>query len=78
MIDTQLIMLEGLPSTGKTTNARFIHIQLERNRINAKWIHEVAMPHPVLFFDEVGFTHDEYERFMQVYPKAADNNRNDI
>ena len=72
MTDTKLIMLEGMPSTGKTTNARFINIQLERNNINAKWIHEVAMPHPVLFFDEVGFTHDEYERFIKTYPKAAD------
>ena len=72
MTDTKLIMLEGMPSTGKTTNARFINIQLERNNINAKWIHEVAMPHPVLFFDEVGFTHDEYERFIKAYPKAAD------
>ena len=72
MVDSQLIMLEGLPSTGKTTNARFIHIQLERNDINAEWIHEVAMPHPVLFFDEVGLTYDEYDRFLKVYPKASD------
>ena len=72
MIDSQLIMLEGLPSTGKTTNARFIHIQLERNNINAEWIHEVAMPHPVLFFDEAGLTHDEYEKFIKTYPEAAD------
>ncbi|MCL1794641.1 MAG: hypothetical protein FWG34_12335 [Oscillospiraceae bacterium] len=71
MIETQLIMVEGLPSTGKTTNARFLHIQLERNNIGAMWIHEVAMPHPVLFFDEAGFTHGEYERFMAAYPKAA-------
>jgi len=72
MIDTQLILLEGLPSTGKTTNARFLHIQLERNGTNAKWIHEVAMPHPVLFFDEAGFTRDGYDRFIEAYPKAAD------
>jgi len=71
MIDTQLIMLEGLPSTGKTTNARFIHIQLERGNINAHWVHEVALPHPVLFFDEAGFTHDEYGRFIKIYPEAA-------
>ena len=32
----------------------------------------MAMPHPVLFFDEVGFTHDEYERFIKTYTKAAD------
>ena len=72
MIDSQLIMLEGLPSTGKTTNARLIHIQLERNHINAKWIHEVAVPHPVLFFDEVGLTRDEYVKFIKTYPEAAD------
>jgi hypothetical protein len=64
-------MLEGLPSTGKTTNARLIHIQLERNNINAEWIHEVAMPHPVLFFDEIGMTYDEYDRFIKAYPEAA-------
>jgi len=72
MIDSQLILVEGMPSTGKTTNARFMHIQLERNNMNAKWIHEVAMPHPVLFFDEVGLTHDEYKKFIGTYPKAAD------
>ena len=57
MIDSQLILLEGMPSTGKTTNARFIHIQLERNNINAKWIHEITNPHPLSFFDEAGLTH---------------------
>jgi len=72
MIDSQLIMLEGLPSTGKTTNARFIHAQLERNSVNAEWIHEVAMPHPVLFFDEAGMTYDEYDKFIASYPVAAD------
>ncbi|MDR3119773.1 MAG: hypothetical protein LBU58_00285, partial [Clostridiales bacterium] len=72
MVDSQLIVLEGLPSTGKTTNARFVQIQLERNGINAEWVHEVAMPHPVLFFDEAGFTHDEYDRFIKTYPEAAD------
>ena len=72
MINSKLIMLEGLPSTGKTTNARLIHIQLERNNINAKWIHEVAMPHPVLFFDEVGFTNDEFDHFLTKYPEASD------
>ena len=72
MIDTRLILIEGMPSTGKTTNARFIHIQLERNGIGAQWIHEVAMPHPVLFFDEAGFTCDEYRKFTETYPEAAD------
>jgi len=72
MIDTQLILLEGLPSTGKTTNARFIHIQLERNNIDAKWIHEITAPHPVTFYDEAYYTHDEYDKFLKTYPQVAD------
>ncbi|MBO5473569.1 MAG: hypothetical protein J6A08_07280 [Lachnospiraceae bacterium] len=72
MIDSQLILLEGMPSVGKTTNSRFIQIQLERQGIETEWIHEVAMPQPVLFFDEVGFTHNEYEDFIQEHPAVAD------
>ena len=72
MIDSRLILLEGLPSTGKTTNARLIQIQLERNGIPARWIHEVSMPHPVLFFDEVGLTYAEYDAFLRTYPESAD------
>lgn len=72
MTDSRLILLEGMPSTGKTTNSRFIQIQLERQGIETEWIHEVAMPHPVLFFDEVGLTHDEYRDFIKEHPTVAD------
>lgn len=72
MIDSQLILVEGMPSTGKTTNSRFIHIQLERNGIKSEWVHEVAMPQPVLFFDEVGLTLDEYQEFTRKYTEVAD------
>ena len=72
MIESQLILLEGMPSTGKTTNARFIHTQLERNNINAKWIHEITAPHPVTFYDEAYFTRGEYDSFIKSYPQAAD------
>ena len=72
MIDTQLILFEGLPSTGKTTNARIINIQLERAGFDVQWIHEVAMPQPVLFFDEVAFTYDEYNEFTEMHLKAKE------
>ena len=72
MIDSQLIMLEGMPSTGKTTNSRFIQIQLERSSMKTEWIHEVAMLHPVLFFDEAGMTYEEYDKFIKTYPQTAD------
>lgn len=71
MINSQLIMLEGMPATGKSTNSRFTHIQLERNNIKAEWFHEVATPHPVLFFHEVGMSYDEYDTLVKTYPEAA-------
>lgn len=72
MVDTRLVLLEGMPSTGKTTNARFIQVQLERNAVQAEWIHEVAMPHPVLFFDEAGMTYAAYDAFIKAYPETAE------
>jgi len=64
-------MLEGLPVTGKTTNSAFIRMQLERNGKKVKWFHEVARPHPTLFFDESCLTRDEYERLLLTCPHAA-------
>lgn len=81
MIDTRLIILEGLPSTGKSTNSQFLQIQLERNRKNVKWIHEVAHPHPVLFLDGWDIPLDKYEEvaveklehFTETAPQNKDN-----
>ncbi|MCL2707716.1 MAG: hypothetical protein FWF03_01230 [Defluviitaleaceae bacterium] len=71
MVDSRLVLVEGLPSTGKTTNARFINIQLERSCIDARWIHEVALPHPALFFDEAGLTYGEYAKLKEKHPETA-------
>lgn len=71
MINTRLIMMEGLPGLGKSTNAQFVLMQLERNGYKAKWIHEVARPHPVLFFDEACLTQDAFRGYLRQYPHAA-------
>jgi len=71
MTDTRLIMLEGLPGTGKTTNSDFLRMQIERGGKQVKWIHEVSRPHPTSFFDEAVFTYGEYESFLKTYPKSA-------
>jgi len=52
MIDTKLIILEGLPATGKTTTSQFLQIQLERNGHTVEWVHEVADPHPTIFIPD--------------------------
>ena len=70
MVDTQLILLEGLPSTGKSTNSDFIRLQLERNGKKVKWIREVTRPHPTLFFSEACLSQNEYEDFLKGYGSA--------
>ncbi len=72
MQNTKLIMFEGVPGTGKTTNAHFLRIQLERNGKTVKWVHEVARPHPTLFFREACMTYTEWDAFLQTYPDAAE------
>lgn len=69
MIDTKLILLEGLPSTGKSTNSSFILSQLNYNGIPARWIHEVARPHPTLYFYEACLDYKEYNLLIEKYPE---------
>ena len=56
----RLILLEGLPGTGKSTNSFKLYEQLLLNGKKADWLHEVSQPHPVLFFTESCMTKEEY------------------
>ena len=62
MIDTKLVILEGLPATGKTTTSQFLQIQLERNGHNAEWVHEVADPHPTIFIPDGLALDEQYKK----------------
>ena len=44
---TRLIMPEGLPGTGKTTNSYRLYDQLVRNERDVCWLHEVSQPHGI-------------------------------
>ena len=68
----RVILLEGLPGTGKTTNAYRLFEQLVRNGWNVRWLHEVSQPHPTLFFSESCLTKAEYRLFQEKYPDAAE------
>ena len=67
----RLILLEGLPGTGKTTNSYKLFEQMVRNGRDVRWLHEVSQPHPTLFFSESCFTKEEYRLFAEEYPQAA-------
>ncbi len=68
----RLIMLEGLPGTGKTTNSYKLYEQLARNGRTVRWLHEVSQPHPTLFFSEACLTKEEYRLFTEKYPDVAE------
>ncbi|ARU60795.1 hypothetical protein CBW65_06585 [Tumebacillus avium] len=71
MRQTKLILMEGLPSTGKSTNSGFLLDQLEKNGQRSTWIHEVARPHPTLFFFEASLDEIEYRDYISRYPQTA-------
>ena len=68
----RLILLEGLPGTGKSTNSFKLYEQLLLNEKKAHWIHEVSQPHPVLFFTESCMTKEEFQNFKKKYPETAE------
>ena len=46
-MDGKLILVEGLPGSGKSSTAQFICDQLQRNGHRARWYYEDETPHPV-------------------------------
>lgn len=71
-MNTQLILLEGLPGSGKSTNSRKIMSNLDIIGKEVKWIHEVARPHPTLFFHEANLTFEEYKDLINQYPEVQE------
>lgn len=49
----KLIIVEGILGSGKSSTARFISLQLERNNLPAELFHESAFPHPILLEEEI-------------------------
>ena len=68
----RVILLEGLPGTGKTTNSYKLFEQMVRNGRDVRWLHEVSQPHPTLFFSEACLPKEEYRLFTEKHPEVAD------
>lgn len=52
MIKTKLILVDGIPGSGKSTTAHFIYRQIEKNGIKVKWVYEEENKHPLLLADK--------------------------
>ena len=51
MLNTKLILVDGITGSGKSTTAHYIARQLEMNGISAKWFHEEEFGHPLHISD---------------------------
>src|SRR5215211_1933804 len=46
-LETKLILADGLSGSGKSTLCQWLELQLQRNNINAHWLFEADVPHPL-------------------------------
>ena len=51
-LDTNIIVIDGLPGLGKSTTAQWLELQLQRNQINARWLQEAEVPHPLWWYEQ--------------------------
>jgi hypothetical protein len=59
----KLILFEGIPGSGKSTNSRFLAIQLERNGHKPTLFHETTADHPIFLLNEI----TDPEEWMKTY-----------
>jgi deoxyadenosine/deoxycytidine kinase len=51
MLDTQLIVIDGLPGSGKTTSIKWLAQQLEQCHIHADYLFEFDTAHPLWWYE---------------------------
>ncbi|MBD3919678.1 hypothetical protein H8B09_13015 [Paenibacillus sp. PR3] len=66
MINSNLILFEGIPGSGKSTTARSVSIQLDLAGVPNSFIHELASNHPINFFNEVYLNETEFSEFSEL------------
>ncbi|HNB37308.1 MAG TPA: hypothetical protein PK414_13870 [Anaerolineales bacterium] len=50
-LDTKLIVIDGLPGSGKSTTAQWLILQLQQQGIHAKWLQEDDTFHPLWWYE---------------------------
>jgi hypothetical protein len=72
-----LIIVEGIPGSGKSTTARFIALQSERNGLRTKLFHESSFEHPILLDNEVSYSVDWRNIYLSNWSKFLAEQAND-
>jgi thymidylate kinase len=71
MIQSKLILIDGITGSGKSTTAQFLFDQMQRNGIEVSWYHEDEKDHPIKFDEELEVfeTQAQLERFLDMMPR---------
>lgn len=71
MLNTKLILIDGITGSGKSTTAQFLANQLKKNGVKVKWYHEEETDHPLGYEEdvEVFISQAEMEKFLGIIPK---------
>ncbi|WP_028563705.1 DNA/RNA helicase domain-containing protein [Paenibacillus pinihumi] len=67
MKNTKLIMIEGIPGSGKSTTAQLISHELLRQGLRHKWWYEEEKGHPV-------YIYDNYDVMQTIINELSDGN----
>src|SRR5262249_31132645 len=51
-LNTNLILVDGLPGSGKSTTAQLVWLQLVRSGYDASWFFEHQSSHPIYKYDD--------------------------
>jgi hypothetical protein len=64
---SKLVLVEGVPGSGKTTMAEFVHRWLERNGIRSRLYPEGSLDHPADYESVAFFTPSEYAALLHAH-----------
>ncbi|MGO4345233.1 hypothetical protein AB4Z45_07005 [Paenibacillus sp. MCAF9] len=67
MNNTKLILVEGLPGSGKTSTARFVKQLLDEQNITNRLFLEGDLEHPADYDSAAYFTQEQYKQILQKY-----------
>ncbi|MDF2035745.1 hypothetical protein P2R12_01950 [Cytobacillus oceanisediminis] len=71
-MDSKLILIEGLPGSGKSTTARLVHEVLMQKGIESELFCEGDLDHPADYESVAFFENDEWHRLLGEYSSFRD------